>query len=239
MGKTDIGFQPIHRDLLYTKIADAIVQYIKDNHLKNGDKIPSERELAQEFNTSRNSVREALRVLERDNIIEVKMGKGAFITSEKTEDSFYLKLWKVNYYELLEIKRILELHIILELCGKLDKNQIESLEEPLVRMENGAEMGLFLQKEDFIFHSRLRKIYGNNTLEQILDNLIKALDASGAEVSGAASIWRQTVPYHRVILNAMVEDKPFQAEEAHKTIHRIDKEVWELQRINKKNVNKE
>lgn len=239
MGKTNIGFQPIHRDLLYTKIADAIVQYIKDNHLKNGDKIPSERELAQEFNTSRNSVREALRVLERDNIIEVKMGKGAFITSEKTEDSFYLKLWKVNYYELLEIKRILELHIIRELCGKLDKSQIESLEEPLVRMENGAEMGLFLQKEDYIFHSRLRKIYGNNTLEQILDNLIKALDVSGAEVSGAASIWRQTVPYHRVILEAIVEDRPFQAEEAHKTIHRIDKEVWELQRINKKNVNKE
>lgn len=239
MGKSNIGFQPIHRDLLYTKIADAIMQYIKDNHLKNGDKIPSERVLAQEFNTSRNSVREALRVLERDNIIEVKMGKGAFITSEKTEDSFYLKLWKVNYYELLEIKRILELHIIRELCGKLDKGQIESLEEPLIRMENGAEMGLFLQKEDFIFHSRLRKIYGNNTLEQILDNLIKALDMSGEEVSGAASIWRQTVPYHRAILDAMVEDKPFQAEEAHRTIHLIDKEVWELQKNNKENVNKE
>lgn len=238
MGKGNIGFKPIHRDLLYTKIADAIMQYIKDNNLKNGDKIPSERELAQEFDTSRNSVREALRVLEKDHIIEVKMGKGAFITSEKSEDSFYLKLWKVNYYELLEIKRILELHIIQELCGKLSPQEIESLNEPLTRLENGAEMGLFLQKEDFIFHSRLRKIYGNNTLEQILDNLIMALDMSGEEVSGAASIWRQTIPYHRSILNAMIENKPFQAEEAHRMIHSIDKQVLELQAANKKNVNK-
>ena len=229
MGKGNIGFKPIHRDLLYTKIADAIMQYIKENDLKNGDKIPSERELAQEFNTSRNSVREALRVLEKDQIIEVKMGKGAFITSDKREDSFYLKLWKVNYYELMEVKRILELHIIQELCGKLSKLDIESLKEPLTRMEEGAAMGLFLQKEDFIFHSRLRKIYGNNTLEQILDNLIKALDASGQEVSGAADIWRQTVPYHRTILNAMIEDKPFQAEEAHRIIHQIDKQVLDLQ----------
>lgn len=235
MAKGNIGFKPIHRDLLYTKIADAIMQYIKDNNLKSGDKLPSERVLAQEFNTSRNSVREALRVLEKDNIIEVKMGKGAFITSEKSGDSFYLKLWKVNYYELLEIKRILELHIIQELCGKLSQEEIDSLEEPLARMENGAEMGLFLQKEDFIFHSRLRKIYGNYTLEQILDNLIMALDKSGEEVSGATAIWRQTVPYHRKILEAMVDGKPFQAEEAHRMIHLIDKQVLEFQAANRKN----
>ena len=234
MGNGNIGFKPIHRDLLYTKIADAIMDYIKEDNLKNGDKIPSERELAQEFNTSRNSVREALRVLEKDKIIEVKMGKGAFITSEKREDSFYLKLWKVNYYELLEVKRILELHIIQELCGKLSQQEIISLEEPLRRMETAAEMGMFLQKEDFIFHSRLRKIYGNNTLEQMLDNLIMALDENGKDVSGAAEIWRQTIPYHRNILTAMIENKPFQAEEAHRIIHQLDRQVIDLQKVCKK-----
>ena len=234
MKKTNIGFEPIHKDLLYTKIADAIMQYIRENDLKNGDKIPSERELAQEFNTSRNSVREALRVLERDHIIEVKMGKGAFITSEKAETSFYLTLWKVNYLELLEIKGILELQIIESLCGKLTKEQIDSLREPLERMEQGASMGIFMMKEDYIFHSRLRKMYPNNTMEQLLDNLIKALDASGSEVKNAASVWRETVPYHRDILNAMIENKPFAAREALSSIHQIDKRVLETLMENKK-----
>lgn len=228
MAKEHIAIKPIQRDLLYTKIADAIVQYIKDNELKNGDKIPSERVLAQEFNTSRNSVREALRVLERDHIIEVKMGKGAFITSEETEASFYLKLWKVNYIELLEIKCILELHIIEQLCGSLSEIQRQELEEPLLRMEQGAEMGIFLQKEDFIFHSRMRKFSGNSTMEQMLDNLVKALDDFGERLSGAAMIWRQTVPYHRDILNAMIENKPFMAQEAYAKIHHIDKGALEL-----------
>lgn len=44
-----IKVKPIQHDLLYTKIADAIMEYIKENDLKTGDRIPSERELAQEF----------------------------------------------------------------------------------------------------------------------------------------------------------------------------------------------
>lgn len=220
--------KPIQKELLYTKIADAILHYIKDNQLKTGDKIPSERILAQEFNTSRNSVREALRVLERDHIIEVKMGKGAFITSQEKEASFYLKLWKVNYREILEIKGILELSIIESLCGKLNSKDIESLNEPLIRMEQGAQMGLFLQKEDFIFHSRIRKIYQNNTLEQMIDSLIKSLDEYGSDLEGIDSIWRQTVPYHRVILNAMIDNKPFAAADAYRRIEAIDKKVLEL-----------
>ena len=42
-----IKVKPIQHDLLYTKIADAIMEYIKENVLKTGDRIPSERELAQ------------------------------------------------------------------------------------------------------------------------------------------------------------------------------------------------
>lgn len=228
MGKEHIAVKPVQRDLLYTKIADAIIQYIKENGLKNGDKIPSERVLAQEFNTSRNSVREALRVLERDHIIEVKMGKGAYITSENTQESFYLKLWKVNYIEMLEIKSILELHIIENLCGNLTAAQAESLEMPLRRMEKGAEMGLFLQNEDFVFHSRIRKIYNNSTLEQMLDNLVKALDDYGRDLEGVSYIWRQTIPYHRQILDAMVKNRPFAAREAYIHIEELDRKALEI-----------
>ena len=178
-----IKVKPIQHDLLYTKIADAIMEYIKENDLKTGDRIPSERELAQEFNTSRNSVREALRVLENDGIIEVKMGKGAYITEKKAENSFYLKVWKVNYIELLEMKSVLEMHIIRELCGNMTQLQIDSLNDPMTAMEKGKQMGIFLQQEDYKFHSRIRKIYGNSTMEQVLDNLTKALDDYGKSLT--------------------------------------------------------
>lgn len=236
MGNKNLTFQPIQRDLLYTKIADAIVQYIKDNNLKSGDKIPSERMLAQEFNTSRNSVREALRVLERGHVIRVEMGKGAFITSEETEASFYLKLWRVNYMELLEIKGLLELHIIDKLCGNMTPDQIRSLEEPLMKMEEAAAMGSYLQNEDFIFHSRMRKIAGNSTMEQMLDTLVRSLDQCGTVAPMKMELWRETVPYHRAMLNAMVLNRPFAAQEAYRKILQIDKNALELrQKINQAN----
>lgn len=50
---------PVSKDLLYVKIADAIHGYIRENNLKPGDRLPSERALSQQLGTGRHSVREA------------------------------------------------------------------------------------------------------------------------------------------------------------------------------------
>lgn len=224
--------KPIQKDLLYVKIADAIMEYIRDNHLKSGDKLPSERVLAQEFSTSRNSVREALRVLEKDQVIEVKTGKGTFITSNEAKDSFYMKVWKVNYGEFLEVRRILDLHIIRSLCGTITPEQIEAVEEPLQKLEEGRMFGKFLQHEDYLFHSRLCHFCSNSTLEQILDNIRVLLKQYGQEMENTG-LWIDTIPYHRDMLEAIKKNKPFAAEQAYDKIYQIDKNVLE-QMQNKK-----
>lgn len=156
------------------------------------------------------------------------MGKGAYITEKKAENSFYLKVWKVNYIELLEMKSVLEMHIIRELCGNMTQLQIDSLNEPMTAMERGIQMGIFLQQEDYKFHSRIRKIYGNSTMEQVLDNLTKALDDYGKSLTNGEGFWKETVPYHREILDAMIEGKPFAAQAAYEKIFQKDKQVLEL-----------
>lgn len=235
MEEVRVEVKAVKRELLYTKIADAVIAYIKKNELKNGDKIPSERELAQEFNTSRNSVREALRVLERDHVIEVKRGKGAYITSEETETSFYMRLWQVNYIELLEVKAILEFHLIKSLCGNLSEAQIRSLEEPLVRLERGAELGIYSQEDDTVFHNRIRKMCSNSTMGQMLDSIVKSLEEYGGQLGGVSGIWRQTVPYHRDLLNAMIENRPFAAHEAYRKIQELDKAIFKLKKAIEQN----
>ena len=145
MKQQHTAVKPVHKELLHAKIADAIMEYIKVNQLSEGDKLPSERILAEQFVTSRNSVREALRVLERDNIIEVRPGSGAFVRAHEESVSFYLKLWKVNYIEILEILEILEGNMVKKICGKLSREQIRPLEEYLQQMEQNAEKtGTFL-----------------------------------------------------------------------------------------------
>ena len=56
--------KPVRNGVLYMRLADEILAYIRDNHIQSGERIPSERRLAELFSTSRTSVREAVRVLQ-------------------------------------------------------------------------------------------------------------------------------------------------------------------------------
>lgn len=223
MGGDLTPIKPVSKDLLYTKIADAIVDYIKENKLQTGDKIPSERDLAAQLATSRNSVREAIRVLENEHVIEVKTGKGAYVTEIMPEDSVYVRLWKVNYSEILEIKYILEKRVIEKLCDGISEEQLAYIEEPLLELEEAARRGEFLQKKDYIFHKRIRKTLKNATMEQMIDNLIEALDTYSNGVKGFDSVWVTTIPYHRRLLEAIKDCDYGMAESAFTDIYEIDK----------------
>src|SRR6056297_214588 len=74
-------FQPVESTNLYKSIAERIKKAIFKDHLKPGDKLPSEKELSSYFNVSKTSLREALRTLEAEGLIEIRKGVsgGAFV----------------------------------------------------------------------------------------------------------------------------------------------------------------
>lgn len=67
---------------LYEKIYDFIIEQIKEGFLKHGDRVPSEKELAEKFNVSRITSKKALDILAQNNIIERIRGKGSFVAEE-------------------------------------------------------------------------------------------------------------------------------------------------------------
>jgi GntR family transcriptional regulator, transcriptional repressor for pyruvate dehydrogenase complex len=74
-----MSFEPLSRTRLFEDIVQQILDQIKSGDLKPGDKLPSERDLSEMLNVSRNSLREALRALEMMNFIEIKPGEGAIV----------------------------------------------------------------------------------------------------------------------------------------------------------------
>ena len=69
-----------NKTLLYSRVADRIYQYIKEESLQPGEKLPGERKLAEEWKVSRSTLREAIRELENEGIVHVEVGKGTFVT---------------------------------------------------------------------------------------------------------------------------------------------------------------
>lgn len=222
MLKEERSIEPVAKDLLYVKIADAIHNYIHVNRLKPGDKIPSERDLAERLKTGRNSVREALRVLENEEIVEVKTGRGVYVAQNSESGSIYLKLIKGNYMELMDTKMILEKSVIEYALENASPAQLQKLESYLLVLEREAAKGVYDRKQDNHFHHCLLDIRNNKMLVEIVLNLIKALDQYAAVLDNADAIWLTTIPYHRHLLEAVKNGDRQAAFDAYDHIYNID-----------------
>ncbi len=83
---------------LYIQIKNWILSRIESGLLKNGEQVPSERELATKFKVSRNTVSMAIRALELDGVVVTKQGRGAFVeTGAKTSDPAVSRKDRLNF----------------------------------------------------------------------------------------------------------------------------------------------
>lgn len=226
MPDTLTPIKPVSKDLIYMKVADAINSYIRQNHLAPGDKIPSERVLAEQLGTGRNSVREALRVLEHEGIIEVKTGRGAFVTQSSPTDSIYVKMIKGNFLELLELKTALEQEAVRRLTHRATPEQLDRLEDFLLVMEEDARRNTFSTANDRNFHKRIWELCGNKLLVQLVGNMVDLLNGYESEISDPTETWISTVPLHREILDAIRAHDEARACAAYDRILEVDMTVF-------------
>jgi DNA-binding FadR family transcriptional regulator len=214
--------EPISKDLLHKKVSEAILSYIYRNGLKPGDKLPSERQLANEFGIGRNSVRQALCELEEEQTIERLVGKGAFVRKEVSADSIQLKLMKVNYKDLLEIKINLEQLAIRRAAESATQEQMTNLKTIALRLNEYAEQGIFSIELDRKFHLALLDCGGSPTLSQLVITLIDSLDYYTNMFGNVSDIWVKTISYHLDIVNALEQKQVAFALAAHEYIYRYD-----------------
>ncbi|RKQ14950.1 FadR family transcriptional regulator [Oceanobacillus bengalensis] len=97
---------------VYQGVLQQIRSYIEIHHLNPGDKLPSERELAEKLQASRSSIREALRALELLGIIETSPGEGTFLSSYRSLQSVEILASFILREKEIKGNLILSKHII-------------------------------------------------------------------------------------------------------------------------------
>ncbi len=203
-----LGIGPISKDLLYIKIVDAIHAHIRTNGLKPGDKLPSEREMAESFRTSRNSVREALRVMENQGMLEVKTGRGTFLKDRADGSvSVSIGLIKNNFREVQELTHILDsacLRKAVEQASAADRRRLVRLAE---EMNDDLSENIFNEATDHAFHSQLGTMSGNTALAELARSLRE--DVFGAYWSYLdfdTSLRLETVQNHLHMARAILDN---------------------------------
>ncbi|MBW2589310.1 MAG: FadR family transcriptional regulator [Deltaproteobacteria bacterium] len=166
----------------YQNVVDQIQSAICDGSLKDGDKLPSEMKLTKMFDTSRGTIREALRVLEQKGLISVKTGvKGGPIVKEANTRpmsesiALLIRHQKVSLHHLAQFRKILEGHIAAQtalMAGKNEINQLKAiLKEAKMHIKTKPSGWEEFHKMDATFHMALAKIAKNPLIEANLQSI--------------------------------------------------------------------
>lgn len=169
----------IHSGRISHLIEDQIKQLIFDNHCQVNDKLPAERELAEIFQASRTSVREALRSLEKAGFLTIKKGSqgGAFISKidpSLVVDSLnnMIRVGQVSHEEILQARLIFEPSMAALAAKKATPKDVERLEEANRLLAEGYQAGEPGMENNPTIHKEITDISGNKVLSIIMNVLM-------------------------------------------------------------------
>jgi GntR family transcriptional repressor for pyruvate dehydrogenase complex len=206
--------RPVARRRAFEEILFQLEEAIAAGHLSAGDRLPPERELAHQFQVSRTSVREALRVLEALGIVSVRRGaeNGATLLEEPGNAlaqilRFHLALEHVSMGALVEFRVAIESWAARAAAERRTDEDVARAEELLERMEaEDLDEPGFLEL-DLAFHVELARACGNELAELVMEGCRTAIARTMLQVTLGAGDWpairEQLRSQHRAIHEAI------------------------------------
>ncbi|MBQ3847568.1 MAG: FadR family transcriptional regulator [Clostridia bacterium] len=200
---------------------ERLIEYIKENGYKDGDRILSERKLAEEMGVSRTTVREALKNLSSIGYIESVHGYGTFVRQVNFEtfiDPLSAKLDRnlKLMREVLEVRRLLECETVKMAARKLDDEGKHEIELAMKRMEAEVERGETGVIGDGEFHEAIAKASGNEAMAAIGELCRDILNATRTATLKDRTKALEALEDHKTIADAIFAGDPEKAEEAMK-----------------------
>lgn len=167
---------------LAEKVSDQILQLIVSQNLVSGQKLPNEFELAGNLKVGRGTVREAVKLLVSRNILEIRRGKGTYVSQDPgvMEDPLGLAFFKDKYklaLDLIEIRCILEPQIAALAARNATPEDIRQMTCLCDEIEQLAEVGEAYTHLDIQLHTCIAQ----STQNLVMPNLIPVID-SGIEL---------------------------------------------------------
>jgi GntR family transcriptional repressor for pyruvate dehydrogenase complex len=215
----ELAFTAVRRKRLFEDVAGQIRKLIVDGAIQPGDLLPPERQLAERFGVSRNSVRDALRVLELTGLIVSRHGEGNVVADVSAETlvapiALLLVRKRKLVHELLDVRKMLEPGLAARAARHATRDQIETLEDILRRQREKALRGESSVEEDTQFHYTIALAARNSVVLKLLDVLMDLLRETRARSLQVEGRLERSLAGHRRVLEAIKARDPVAAERA-------------------------
>lgn len=202
-------YSHIQPERLYEQIVSQIERRVAAGDLKPGDQLPSENELAKQFGVSRTAVREAIKALREKRMVEVRPGRGTFITNGMP-DAMRHSLGLLMKYgssngsaHLVEVREILEPEIAALAASRISEEYIREMREAVEIMDTALDNVDIFVEADLDFHLALAEATQNPLIPLLMDSIIDMLREQRKSIGHTEGGLQRGQSHHRQILEAV------------------------------------
>jgi DNA-binding FadR family transcriptional regulator len=228
--------QAVETNRLYRQIAEQLSELIASGEFREGERLPSERDLAAQLGVSRPSVREALIALEVAGKVEVRVGAGIFVATRRPVAVADPMSEGQGPFELLRARWLVEGEIAMEAARKALPEDLQAVRAAVADMQNRQRQNRDADVSDRDFHIGIARATHNSALVSVVGNLWD---------QGRGAIWKRMehhfqTPHlraaalrdHRAVLAALEARDGREARKAMRQhLERVDREFsrgWDL-----------
>lgn len=207
-------FEKMNKKLLGSQVEEELMNYILNEPVKIGEKIPNEFELAEMFGVGRSTIREAVKGLVTKGVLEVRRGAGTYVRSTLTleEDPLGLARLGDKYklaLELLDVRMMLEPEIAAMACEHITPEEKEQLKQLCDEVEELYLSGKNHAKKDVEFHTCIARCSRNRVVE-VLIPIINTAVLTFVNLT-QRQLMKETLETHRAITNSIIKGDSFGA----------------------------
>lgn len=202
--------EKIRNQRLYEQVVERVSGQIFDGRLKKGDQLPNERALADEYGVSRTVIREAMKTLAKDGLIEVRTGHGTFVVDDtagalKNSIQTLMRIGQDadRLRELVELRELLEPGVAALAARRAERSDLDALQASIDAMNDAMDDSDAFIRADNRFHKQLALASRNRLIPRILDSIVDLLHELRGAIFQIEGGPERGQAHHRTILAAI------------------------------------
>ena len=216
------------------QIADKLREMIIQEEMKTGSKLPAEAELMARFGVSRSTVREAVKILQTEHIVDIRQGQGTFLCAMPglADDPLGLRFADQEdlIAQLLETRLLIEPSVAALAAGRRTEQHLQEMKLLLDKMDSAYLHGENYTPYDAQFHSVIAKCTGNDVIMRLLPTIHESISAGYQHTRRVEGSYQRASQCHLEMYRAIMDrdgERARQAAQRHmmQTMHDSGVEV--------------
>ncbi len=209
-------YTPIQSVRVFEQVAEQIEKRILDGELRSGDRLPTERHLAEQFHVSRTAVREAMKILAQKGLVDMRPGRGTIVidgANAAMQDSIdlvmKLRLGEVGgSNNLVEVREILEIEIAALAAARATENEIAAMHEAVKIMDESLDDADAFIAADNRFHEALAQATQNTLIFILVNSIVNLLSEQRKQIFDVEGGPQRGQIHHKRILESVIRRDP-------------------------------